>query len=133
MNKENTDQLIAICPDIFPPPGDGERGSSFCFECGDGWFDLLRECIERIKESVSDKDFKPFVTQVKEKYGHLRFYMNLTTEVIDDCIEHAEYRSSGTCEECGEAGKMRADGYWYLVRCDKCWTPDCGTFQQDIK
>ena len=58
------------------------------------------------------------VSQVKEKYGALRFYCP-GNDAILHYIQWAEYLSSITCEECGKSGKRR-DGGWITTRCDKC-------------
>ena len=48
----------------------------FGFDCGDGWFDLLRDCCRKITERYAEAgvpiDFVP--EQIKEKFGTLRFY-----------------------------------------------------------
>lgn len=57
-------------------------------------------------------------TQVKEKYGELRFYTNYSSDEIDEAIDKAELKSSVTCEVCGEPGKTR-NGGWIVTLCDK--------------
>lgn len=59
------------------------------------------------------------VNQVKEKYGGLRYYVNLYDSVIESLIGYAEYKSLNTCELCGEYGVINKSG-WLSVRCDKC-------------
>lgn len=61
----------------------------------------------------------PRASQVKEKYGTLRFYMDLELNGMHELIMEAENKSASTCEECGKPGKMR-DGGWLKVRCDAC-------------
>jgi len=58
-------------------------------------------------------------TQVKEKFGILRFYTTACTEPIYKLIQEAEHISSITCEVCGKPGTLRIDG-WYKTRCDHC-------------
>jgi len=57
------------------------------------------------------------VTQVKEKFGTLRYYCP-STDAIDRYIRYAETLSYKTCEKCGEPGKLFTDGWWY-VACPK--------------
>lgn len=57
------------------------------------------------------------VTQVKEKFGTLRFYCN-GTDIMHDCVAHAEQQSSHTCEECGAYGTLRRGG-WLKTLCAK--------------
>jgi hypothetical protein len=56
-------------------------------------------------------------TQVKEKYGTLRFYYYGGDEVIDGMVSMAESLSAVTCEKCGAPGKERGGG-WILTLCD---------------
>ena len=57
-------------------------------------------------------------TQVKEKYGTLRFYVYGADEYIDGMIHMAEGMSATTCETCGNPGKIR-DGGWTRTLCDE--------------
>lgn len=59
-------------------------------------------------------------SQVKEKYGSLRMYMDYETEEMSAVIRLAEHDSAKTCEECGEPGEVRGKG-WLMCRCDACW------------
>jgi hypothetical protein len=62
----------------------------------------------------------PRASQVKEKYGTLRFYMTYETDEMAEIIAAAEHKSGKTCEECGKPGTLRGHG-WYYTRCAKCW------------
>jgi len=64
-------------------------------------------------------DNLPAVSQVKEKYGTLRFYMTHSFDEIEDLISEAETKSETTCEECGKPGNLSGD-YWIKVRCKPC-------------
>lgn len=57
-------------------------------------------------------------TQVKEKFGGLRFYINGGDDEIDAAITFAEMLSERTCEVCGAPGKQRGGG-WISTRCDE--------------
>ena len=54
--------------------------------------------------------------QVKEKFGTLRFYTNLSDDYIRGAISMAEAMSAVTCEECGNPGQSNQTG-WLRVRC----------------
>jgi len=69
--------------------------------------------------------YLPTSSQLKEKYGTLRWYWTSYTKEIDDIVDQAEELSAKTCEECGEPGKIRDESYWVTVRCDKCYAEDC--------
>jgi hypothetical protein len=87
------------------------------FDCGDGWFDLIDQL---------SADLAPLgvvATQVKEKYGGLRFYYHCPSETddkADELVEAAEEKSYTICELCGEPGECNT-GPWYRVRCHDCW------------
>ena len=59
-------------------PLDGEQNlyRRFGCDCGDGWYDILRNCCMRITQRYAEAgvpiDFFP--AQIKEKFGTLRFY-----------------------------------------------------------
>lgn len=57
-------------------------------------------------------------TQVKEKFGSLRFYYCGGDDVIDGMVSLAESLSSKTCGECGAPGVIR-EGGWLRSLCDE--------------
>ena len=88
--------------------------SSDFFDCNEGWYPLIQKLIEDLVALGWDKQ----VTQVKEKFGGLRFYVNsCTTEMLDRILE-AEKESYSICEDCGEPGELRKDLGWYFTLCD---------------
>ena len=92
-----------------------------CFECEDGWFDLLGRLTRDI--ASVDKTQSVRVSQVKEKYGTLRFYIVSGTDKIYDLIDQYEQISGHTCEMCGSAGRLcrTSNGYgWYKTLCESC-------------
>jgi len=81
--------------------------------------------IVRKMGSMSWKDYNkisqryyPRASQVKEKYGTLRFYMSSETQEMSNLISVAEDLSAVTCETCGKPGKERGRG-WYYTACDE--------------
>ena len=61
----------------------------------------------------------PCASQVKEKFGDLRFYMTSATEEMWTLIHEAEKLAGETCEACGKPGEQRGGG-WVLTLCDDC-------------
>ena len=57
-------------------------------------------------------------TDVKEKYGALRFYVYGADEYVHGLIQMAEAMSMITCETCGSPGKERGGG-WTRTLCDE--------------
>lgn len=60
------------------------------------------------------------ISQIKEKFGTLRFYIYGGSDAIDKLIDTAEDLSSVTCEQCGQSGELRDNG-WLFTLCDECW------------
>lgn len=59
------------------------------------------------------------ITQIKEKFGGLRFYTNWTTPEINEVINKYENISYSTCICCGAPAKWITKG-WISPFCDKC-------------
>jgi len=97
----------------------------FGFECGDGWFDLIDTLCRNIQHHVDwystshpDKIEPPIAAQVKEKFGGLRFYLDGGDDTICGMVMMAESMSYHICEECGNKGKSRSNG-WVRTLCDE--------------
>ena len=58
----------------------------------------------------------PIASQVKEKYGTLRFYLQNGTNEHYAAVSMAEAMSSVTCEVCGNRGRRSHYG-WIVTRC----------------
>ena len=80
---------------------------------------ITKEMIAE-RKSIMDEEAKkvPIATQVKEKFGGLRFYIDGGTDEHYAYISFAESMSRRTCEICGDKGKP-IGGYWISTRCEK--------------
>lgn len=85
------------------------------FECGDGWYSLIKDLIVDLIKLGWDKE----VCQVKEKFGGLRFYINGGSNEIFQRIQEAEEESYNVCEVTGKPGELRNDIGWYRTLCDE--------------
>lgn len=85
----------------------------FGVECDIGWKDIIEPLIKECQEKGIT------ITQIKEKYGTLRFYVAGCTDEMWDKIEAAELKSAVTCEICGAEGKLRSNGGWLKTLCNK--------------
>jgi hypothetical protein len=85
----------------------------FGIECGPGWKTLYEPLIELCKkEGVA-------ISQIKEKFGTLRFYVGSAPEHVYEAIDVAERKSAETCENCGARGERIDDG-WIRTLCAQC-------------
>ena len=120
MNERHTEYLFKNFSFFHPEAPLTESLMAFGFECGDGWFDLVKELCEKLK-ALNLKNFR--VTQVKEKFGGLRFYIgSVEPEKADQVfrlIDKAEKESYRTCETCGKPGKPNKEG-WITTLCNNC-------------
>jgi hypothetical protein len=79
---------------------------------------ITQEEIDVAKVKLDEETLKvPVASQVKEKFGGLRFYVNGATDKHWNFISFAESMSYRTCEECGAPGKTYTDG-WHTTLCD---------------
>jgi hypothetical protein len=88
---------------------------------GHGWLPIIDDLcskLEKVIEPLSEDERSCFyATQVKEKFGGLRFYTTFGNDEIYDLIRDAEKKSYITCEVCGEPGEERDSG-WIQTLCD---------------
>jgi hypothetical protein len=89
------------------------------WECMDGWADIIEPIIKEIHAFNEKHDaILMYPSQVKEKFGTLRFYCNGTTDEVDELITKAEKQSAVTCETCGKIGELIASS-WLYTACPK--------------
>lgn len=93
-------------------------------EMPDGWRIAFGEQMcEEIQQALNQQPqvfantFR--ITQIKEKFGGLRFYTNWTTPEINKAIDKYENISYSTCICCGAPAKWITKG-WISPFCDKC-------------
>ena len=82
------------------------------FDVSDGWYGLLYQLILNI--NFNDKlkgTWVTKVTQCKEKFGGLRFYVTGTSDKNWDLIREAENKSYGVCENTGSEVEV---GIWNM-------------------
>ena len=72
------------------------------FAIGDGWFKIVYELVQGIRiNDLKKGGWVTKVTQCKEKFGGLRFYVTGTSDKNWALIRNAEQKSYGVCEETG--------------------------------
>jgi len=123
MKEEEQRKLFQKYPKIFHQRSLPMSETAMCwgFSCGSGWYNIIDALCANI-QSYIDSENKPQIeaTQVKEKFGELRFYTNIhVDEYIEALINMAESMSRRTCESCGAPGVQTNDG-WIITLCDPC-------------
>ena len=100
------------------------RKATAGFECGPGWTDLFDATFTWLDEIAPDRDWSP--SQIKEKFGSLRFYWyGDLPDLGDGIIAAAEQVSGHICEVCGAPGALQSDHGWLSTRCreHRDWSP----------
>ena len=105
------DELIAKHPKIL---------GKVALEHGEGWYPLIDRLCTFLQWHTDKNEYKQIVaSQVKEKFGTLRFYTNYDEEGKQAAaIEFAEFLSGSICDVCGAPGKARQGG-GIVTRCDE--------------
>lgn len=120
MEKELDELLCQRYPLIFADRRRSIKEScmGWGFSCGDGWFDLIDTLCERL-QFWTDHNRAPQVvaSQVKEKFGTLRFYVREANQAQQGMIYMAEAMSARVCEQCGKPGQTLVHGHTHMTRC----------------
>ena len=96
-------------------------------ETGNGWYNLLDMLMGYLQWQTNNNNYPQVIaSQIKEKYGGLRFYYSTEGGASEDydnnistIIDYVSYLSEHTCEDCGKKGKKRK-GSWIVTLCDDC-------------
>lgn len=123
MKQELQEKLFEEYPDFFKEKDltIEESCMAWGITCDDGWYTLLNELCRQIKHHLkcynnqADRHAKKNglehesltfnVTQVKEKFGGLRFHHDEADDITRGLVTMAEAMSFHICEVCGNAGK----------------------------
>jgi hypothetical protein len=79
---------------------------------GEGWHSLVRPLIDMAAREGAE------ITQVKEKFGGLRFYVGPASDELYEAIDRAEAASLNICEVCGQPGELR-NLSWLRTLCEE--------------
>lgn len=89
-----------------------------------GWRRIVDELVKDLNKSDADIE----IVQVKEKFGGLRFYIDLRNQLSEEAwrriyerIDQAESESYSVCDRDGSPGKFRKDLSWVRTLCDECY------------
>lgn len=140
MKETKPSSLIKKYPKIFAQHKLPMTETCMCWglECGDGWYNLLDTLCGLLQWDI-DKNSYPQIeaTQVKEKFGTLRFYTSgkegeferlglgekdwaSKCGIQEGMIRFAEYLSSNICEKCGSNQDVKQTTGWIVTLCPTC-------------
>lgn len=92
----------------------------FGFEFQNGWLPMVYELFGLLDDLQCASGHAITISQIKEKFGSLRIYLNCSDDISEDVrILTALFSSlsARTCDICGASGKIDLhDGYW----CPRC-------------
>jgi len=128
MKQEFDDALCAAYPKIFSQRHWDKQDTCMCwgFECGDGWYPLIDTLCAHLQWNTDKNNYPQVIaTQVKEKFGGLRFYHVIEAKdgfdhierhygAIDGAISFAAKMSAKICEICGKPGEIKGEAW---LRC----------------
>lgn len=143
MRDELDHMLCERYPKIFADRHTSMMETAMCwgFEHGDGWYQIIDSLCANIQNHIdwSHKNHawdlkwneehpddlrevrepiaQVVATQVKEKFGTLRFYYRGGDDYIDGLVSMAESWSAVSCEECGAPGTQNSQG-WIKTLCE---------------
>ena len=90
-------------------------------EVGVGWAPIVLKCHRELQHL--DPGYR--ITQIKEKFGGLRYhfdstlpYDSITHEIMQYVVNEAEAQCARTCEVCSAVGTLRNNHGWWMTRCD---------------
>ena len=116
-------ELLKKYPKIFRQKDLPMTDTCMCWgiDCGPGWYPLIDHLCSLLQWDI-DHNNEPQVeaTQVKEKFGSLRFYTNSDTDRQGGAISFAEHMSQYICEACGNPAKTIDDHGWFSTLCEPC-------------
>lgn len=134
MSPEIEEKLHKDYPKIFKIDNENLRRKDeadryLALDCDDGWYDLINKLCRNIQgyidhhgNNLSEDEMESFqvvATQIKEKFGSLRFYYSGGDEYIEGMIRMAEAMSSSICESCGSKSEVQTNG-WIKNLCHPC-------------
>jgi hypothetical protein len=124
-----TEDIINKYPKIFEDYQGNPNGINW-HGVPDGWLPIIdklcgcmQSYIDYHTKHTKDGVVKPTqvkCTQMKEKFGGLRFYADNHDEIIEGMIEMAEYMCDNTCQDCGSEEDLGITSNWISVLCRNC-------------
>lgn len=86
------------------------------FECGAGWYGVIADLITDLHLMGWDG----YISQVKQKFGTMRFYTGSVSEEMFKVIQKYEEKCNEICEVCGKEDVDRTPKRWIQSLCKEC-------------
>lgn len=105
------------------------KKESICIKCGKSkdeschtkyGADLDNPLKHEFVAQELEQEWQVEATQVKEKFGGLRFYINGADDEVYGMISFAEHLSYKICEDCGSTKNVSQTKGWIRNLCSKC-------------
>jgi len=87
---------------------------------GFGWLLPIYKFSKKLEEYNTTAEEAARPAQIKEKFGTLRYYLNWTTDEINDWMGECEAECSKRCEYCGGTDRVQPTGGWVKNLCVNC-------------
>lgn len=143
MDEQKFEELAKRWPDLF------QKSAADSFSIGNGWYSIVDtfcklisirvdnsksnlkfaienpdtafvQSLDELEKNVVDSiNELPVISQITERYGALRIYMQGGNDVMHRHIEFAEAMSLSMCNICGNVGRHRT-GAVAKILCNDC-------------
>lgn len=128
MKEELDKKLVEDFPNLYADRHASMQVTCMCWGFpGDGWYKLIYDLSKKLEFMIlllpEDQRKEMRASQVKEKFGGLRFYMTLYNKEFEAVISEAAKKSFTICESCGKKGQLIKAG-WLYTSCKKCAKPE---------
>ena len=99
MKEELDKKLVKAFPLLYGDRHTSMKSTAMCwgFSCNDGWYNIIWDLSSKLEPLIQEfidenptAQVHPKASQVKEKFGGLRFYMTHANDEIFDLIGKAE-------------------------------------------
>ena len=122
-SKLSEERILKKYPKIFRQKDMSMKETCMCWglEVGLGWHWLIDMLCSQLQWDIDHNKHEQIeATQVKEKFGTLRFYTNGGDDTQEGMISLAEFMSNYICEKCGATEGVSQTEGWIVTLCPKC-------------
>jgi hypothetical protein len=125
-----TTEIIQKYPKIFQDY-EGNPHRVNWYDVPDGWLAVIDILCGSIQDYIDNtwryttggnrvSPAQVTCTQMKEKFGGLRFYVNNSDEQIEGMIRMAEFMCEHICQKCGSKENIGQTQGWIATLCGTC-------------